>query len=153
MRVINTRWVSFSRNVSVTFAVFNAQFFGEEPSRPFGALLSWHVAVSFTLLHAPWLNTSELKNHWARTGSFKWVCFRRAWILLAHSVDTSGNFLKWSQRTSSSQGHLHGIGNLLLLGHAAEVRQWCHTRLGLGHGHLQQSFLWFWQDRCKAFGV
>lgn len=47
-------------------------------------------------------------------------------------------------QTSTCQGHLHGIGYLLLLCHAAEVWQCCHSTLGLRDGHLQKSFLWFW---------
>lgn len=43
-----------------------------------------------------------------------------------------------TQLTGSLEGHLHGIGNLLLLSHGAEVRQAGPAKLLLANGHLEQ---------------
>lgn len=43
----------------------------------------------------------------------------------------------WPWLTCSLQGHLHGIGNLLLLSHAAQVGEACATKLLLVDRHLQ----------------
>lgn len=60
---------------------------------------------------------------------------------------------KRKAQTSTCQGHLHGIGYLLLLCHAAEVWQCCHTTLRLRGRHLQKSFLWFWGENKSDSGM
>ena len=48
-----------------------------------------------------------------------------------------------AQHTSSGERHLHGICNLLLLSHTAEVWERLDTGFWLSLGRLQPGFLWF----------